>query len=78
MGKETGKGGVETGVEEGEERGKGDGQKGQEKRGKGASASAFLAFFNLYLRRAGFKSGAFSFFSISTHFYTPALVAGLC
>ena len=64
VGKGSGKGGVETGVEEGEERGKGDGQNGEEKRGKGASASAFLAFFYLCLRRGGFKSGAFLFFSI--------------
>jgi len=59
---EKGVGGVETGVEEGEERGKGDEQKGEEKRGKGVSASAFLAFFYLCLPGRGFKPGASFFF----------------
>ena len=59
-GEESGKRGVEKGVEEGEEK------RAKEKRGKEASASAFLAFFYLYT--VGFKSGAF-FFYINSFLY---------
>ena len=72
VGKKDGKGEWKRGcVEEVEERGKGDGQKGQEKRGKGASASAFLAFFCLYLRGGtGLNQEPFFFFRINSFLYT--------